>query len=177
MKKSGITFIFVLIIVLAVVLATLPVNETHAEYLRIHIRANGNSEEEQAVKYVVKDRVVDYLAPILAGCESKEKALKTLEDSLSGIESVCDKTLAEQGFSYKAKASVRKENFPTRTYDNLTLDGGIYDALIIELGSGKGDNWWCVAYPPLCFTQAKVSYIYKSKIYEIIKNFFGKKGG
>ena len=173
MKKSGITFIFVLIIVLAVFLSLNNLPETHTEYLRIHIRANSNEECDQAVKYLVKDKVVDYLTPILAECETKAQATKALNDALAGVENVCDKVLSEKGFNYRSKAGVKNEKFPTRVYDGLTLEGGFYDALIIELGSGTGDNWWCVAYPPLCFTEARVSYVYKSKIYEIIKKFFG----
>lgn len=173
MKKSGITFIFVLIIVLAVFVALFNLPEQKTEYLRIHIRANSNSEVDQSVKYLVKDKAVDYLAPILAECKTKEQAIKAIEDAAFGIEKVCEAVLKEKGFSYGAKASVKNEKFPTRVYGELTLEGGVYDALIIELGSGEGDNWWCVAFPPLCFTDAKVSYIYKSKIYELIKNFFG----
>lgn len=74
-------------------------------------------------------------------------------------------------FSYRSKASVREEEFPTRVYEDLTLDAGYYDALILELGSGKGDNWWCVVYPPLCFTGGECGYVYKSKILEIIESF------
>lgn len=173
MKKSGITFVFVLIIVLAIFFALNNVPEQHTEYLRIHIRANSNSEIDQSVKYLVKDKAVDYLAPMLSECKTKEQAIKLITDSTDKIECVCESVLKEKGFLYGAKASVKNEKFPTRVYGELTLDGGMYDALIIELGSGKGDNWWCVAFPPLCFTEAKVPYIYKSKIYEIIKNFFG----
>ena len=57
-------------------------------------------------------------------------------------------------------------------YDGVTLEAGVYDALILELGTGKGDNWWCVVYPPLCFTGGNANVIYKSKIAEIIRKFF-----
>ena len=77
-------------------------------------------------------------------------------------------------FNYSAKASVKKEKFPTRVYQGVQLESGIYDALIIELGSGKGDNWWCVVYPPLCFTGENVKYSYKSKILQIIRSFYDK---
>ena len=173
MKKSGITFVFVLIIVLAVVVAFMGETTVYAEYLRIHIRANSNSERDQTVKLYVRDKVVDYLTPVLSGCDTKEQALKTLNDELKNVEKVCNAALKEKGFNYTSSARVKNEKFPTRIYDGLTLEGGLYDALIIELGSGEGDNWWCVAYPPLCFTKANVPYIYKSKIYEIIKRFFG----
>ena len=95
-------------------------------------------------------------------------------DNLEEIEKVADSVLNENGFSYSSKAGVRNELFPTRKYDDLVLDGGYYDALIIELGDAKGDNWWCVVYPPLCFTGEGQGYQYKSKIKEIIDNFFNR---
>ena len=144
-----------------------------SEYLRIHIRADSNAEKDQAVKYEIKDAVVDYLTPFIAECDSKEKAEKTLKSRISSIEKISDAILEKNGFNYKSRAKLTEEEFPSRNYGDLTLEKGIYAALIIELGSGKGDNWWCVVYPPLCFTGSGVNYVYKSKILEIIKNFTG----
>ncbi|MBQ9734248.1 MAG: stage II sporulation protein R [Clostridia bacterium] len=174
MKKLCITFIIIAIIVLSGVCLFNLDAPTHTEYLRIHVRANSNADIDQAVKYQVKDAVVNYLTPYIANCDTKEKAQDMLTDNLSAIESVCDGVLKKNGFAYKSRASVKNEQFPTRVYDNLTLDGGFYDALIIELGDGKGDNWWCVVYPPLCFTGEGQGYVYKSKIKEIISDFFKK---
>ena len=171
MKKSGITFFIILIIVLSVFAVYSATPETHVEYLRIHVRADSNNESDQRVKYFVKDKVVEFLTPIVSECNTKADAEKTISANLGKIKDVCDAALKEKGFTYTAKASVRKEEFPTRVYEGLTLDSGVYDALIIELGSGQGDNWWCVVYPPLCFTESRVSYIYKSKIKEIIDDF------
>ena len=79
-----------------------------------------------------------------------------------------------RGYNYGARANVRAEEFPVRVYGELTLEAGVYDALIVELGTGKGDNWWCVIYPPLCFTSASADVQYRSVIYDIINKFFGK---
>ena len=80
--------------------------------------------------------------------------------------------LARNGFDYAARAEVRTEEFPTRVYGDYTLPAGTYTALIVELGSGKGDNWWCVVYPPLCFAgSSQGNVVYKSKIAEIIENW------
>ncbi len=178
MRKICITFLSIAIIILSGVGISLykqtPV--TYTEYLRIHIRADSNEEKAQEVKYKVKDKVVEFLTPYISECDSKEKAQKMLNEKLSEIEKVADKTLKENGFNYTSKAKIKNENFPTRVYDNLTLDSGYYDALIIELGSGKGDNWWCVVYPPLCFKKGGTGYVYKSKIQEIINKFFSKGG-
>ncbi|MFA6860713.1 MAG: stage II sporulation protein R [Clostridia bacterium] len=146
------------------------------EYLRIHIRANSNLSEDQSVKYAIKDKIVDAMVGFLAYCETKEEAEKTVKNNLSLIEEVANKTLIAYGFSYKAKAFLRTESFPTRSYQDLTLESGIYDALILELGEAKGDNWWCVVYPPLCFVQNNPScdkVVYKSRIIEIINSIFG----
>ena len=144
-------------------------------YLRVHIRANSNSEEDQAVKYKVRDAVVEFLTPVVAECESKDEAIKAITKKLSEAEKVAERVLEANGYSYGAKASIRKEEFPTRVYESVTLEAGVYDALILELGTGKGDNWWCVVYPPLCFTSGSGNIIYKSKIAEIIKKFFAEK--
>ncbi len=143
-----------------------------AEYLRMHIRADSNDEEAQAVKYKVRDRVVTFLTPTVANCGNKRAAMEKLGGMLKEIEDVAEEVLLENGFSYGARASIRKEEFPTRVYEDVTLESGVYDALIIELGSGKGDNWWCVVYPPLCFGGQGADIVYKSKIREIIEKFF-----
>lgn len=144
------------------------------EYLRMHIRANSNEQDEQAVKLVIRDRVVDYLAPYIAECDTKQEAMEMLTSKLGNVEEIADDILVEHGYEYTSRASIKREQFPTRIYEDVTLNAGVYDALIIELGSAKGDNWWCVVYPPLCFTESWVKYQYKSKIYEIIEQFFNR---
>lgn len=146
----------------------------NAQYLRVHIRANSNSENDQAVKYKVRDAVVEFLTPTVAECETKEEAISAIEEKLPAIAQVADSVLRANGFFYGARASLRKEEFPTRVYENATLEAGVYDALILELGTGEGDNWWCVVYPPLCFTSGNNNIIYRSKIAEIIRSFYKK---
>ena len=88
---------------------------------------------------------------------------------------MCNKVLAENGFTYTIHAKLCQEQFPDRNYDNVTLAAGVYDALIIELGSGSGNNWWCVVYPPLCFVGGESNgtntIVYKSKLLEIINQW------
>ena len=84
--------------------------------------------------------------------------------------------LAQNGFAYTSDAQLKKEIFPTRSYDGIVFEQGEYDALVVNLGSGKGDNWWCVVYPPLCFVGGELTgggVVYKSKLEEIVKEFFG----
>ena len=173
MKK----FVLVLVAVIAVIGTVILVKnmgntaQADTDYLRIHVRANSNSETDQSIKYTVKDEVVKFITPYAAQCVDKDKAIEIISGILPQIEEVCDRVLAEHGFSYKSKASVRAEEFPTRVYGDLTLESGLYDALIIELGSGTGDNWWCVIYPPLCFTSGTADVKYRSAIWDIINKF------
>ncbi len=174
MKNACITILIIAIIILSGIAISLPKSEVQTEYLRIHVRANSNAQIDQSVKYVVKDEIVEYLTPYIAECDTKTKAQNLLERNLSGIEKVANVALKNAGFSYKAKARVKREEFPTRVYGSLELESGIYDSLIVELGEGAGDNWWCVVYPPLCFTGEGTNVIYRSKILEIISDFIKK---
>ena len=173
MKKiiAVIAAIFAVIGTVALVKNTGTSAQADTDYLRIHVRANSNSQTDQNIKYIVKDEVVRFITPYAAKCTDKAKAIKIISEILPQIEEVCDKVLKENGFSYKSKASVRAEEFPTRVYGDLTLESGIYDALIVELGSGTGDNWWCVIYPPLCFTSGTADVKYRSAIWDIINKF------
>ena len=175
MKKICITFCVLLIIIATV----LTVNEfslnggvQNEQYLRIHVRANSNSEYDQSIKYAVKDEVVEFITPYVAQCTDKDRAMQVIGGILGDIEDVCDDVLENLGVNYRSRAEVRKEYFPTRVYDGATLEVGNYDALIIELGKGTGDNWWCVIYPPLCFTSASADVQYRSIIKDIIDKFF-----
>lgn len=176
MKKFCITFLLSGIIILSAVLISAgglgSSNASFAaasEYLRIHIRADSNEERAQAVKLKVRDVVVEYLTPLVAVADSKIEAILLVRQNLENLEAVAERVLAEHGYFYGATAQVKTERFPTRVYDDQTLAAGEYDALIIELGSGKGDNWWCVVYPPLCFSSASGENVkYKSLIKEKI---------
>ena len=146
------------------------------EYLRIHVRANSNRETDQEIKYVVRDVIVQELTPTLKNCRSKAEAREKLRQNLALVVGIVDRVLKEHGYDYGAKATLRYEEFPTRVYHSLTLPSGSYEALIVELGAGKGDNWWCVVYPPLCFSGKGVmvdDIVYKSKIAELFNALFG----
>ena len=147
-------------------------SDLSSQYLRIHIRAHSDDEEQQAVKYLVRDEIVQYLTPVVAHCQTQSQAVQSVRDCLVQIERTAEWTLRENGFFYGATVSVRQEYFPTRVYDGCTLPSGEYTALIVELGEGKGQNWWCVVYPPLCFASPSgQNVIYKSKILEIIRRW------
>ena len=176
MKNFCITFFVFIIIIATAIFVAAGGTTAESEYLRIHVRANSNTEIDQSIKYEVKDAVVEYITPLAAVCQTKAEAIELIGGKTDEIVSVCERTLLENGFTYGARAEIRQEKFPTRVYDGVTLEEGVYDALIIELGSGTGDNWWCVLYPPLCFTSGTQDVVYRSLIYDIIKNFFTDKG-
>ncbi len=161
-------------IVLIFLLCPLNASANECEYLRIHIRANSNLSADQDVKYKVKEGVVDALIPLLAEIETFDEAKAVMAENFSLIENVANEILIENGFYYGCRAKIANEFFPTRSYDGLTLEEGYYDALILELGSGEGDNWWCLVYPAFCFTKSDNSdnFVYISKIWEIIKGVF-----
>lgn len=145
---------------------------SRTEYLRIHIRADSNESEAQAVKYRVRDRLVEYLTPIVADCSTKEQAERKIAARLQELSAAAEEVLCANGFTYGAKAELATEDFPTRVYESYTLPAGKYSALIVYLGRGEGDNWWCVVYPPLCFVATTSDVVYKSKIKEIIDRFY-----
>jgi len=145
---------------------------SNESYLRVHIRANSNTETDQNIKYFIKDIVVEYLSPLMTDCKSKNDVIKVINDNLHSTKDLIDNVLKENGFEYKSSIEINNEFFPTRTYEDVTLYADYYDALIIKLGTGEGDNWWCVMYPNLCFDEIE-NVVYKSKIVEIIKKIKG----
>ena len=173
MKKFCITLLLIFIISVTVAVS-FNKSTLSEEYLRIHIRANSNSQIDQSVKYEIKDELVNYLTPYIANVNSKEDAIKLLNEKRLTLISITNKILKSKGLDYTSNVVVRNEKFPTRVYGEFTLEEGFYDAVIVELGNAKGDNWWCVVYPPLCFTSSDCGVEYKSKILEIINEFKDK---
>lgn len=176
MKKICITLALLAIIIVTAACGAGSGGAEKAEYLRIHIRAASNADDDQRVKYLVRDAIVDLITPTVAECHSKSEAISRLNGQKSTIEYVAGQVLAANGKFYGCRAKITGEYFPTRVYDGTTLEAGYYDAVILELGEGKGDNWWCVVYPPLCFIKEE-NVRYRSKIAEIIEEFRKKFGG
>lgn len=149
--------------------------DTTNNIVRIHIRANSNSTFDQEVKYEIRDEIVDYITPLISDCKDSNQVKIILNSNLKNIENITDKILIKNNCNYISSAQINNEFFPTRKYDDVSFPADYYDALIIKLGSGKGDNWWCVAYPPLCFVGNENSQdlTYKSKLVELVKKILG----
>lgn len=120
------------------------------EVLRLHIPANSDSEEDQAVKLELRDFLLAEYGNELSACNDLSAAEKRARELLPEIERRCTEFLGERGFVYGAKAELVNMYFTTREYDRLILPAGEYTALRITLGSGEGHNWWCVIFPQLC---------------------------
>lgn len=175
MKK---VFVVAIILFALVCVAFFAPKASNQDFLRIHIRANSNSQVDQDVKYVVKQAVVDYLTPCLADVHNKSQAMQVVANNLDGIEQTANSVLQSYGFDYVSHAKLCQEQFPDRSYNGIVLPADVYDALIVELGTGKGNNWWCVVYPPLCFVGGESNgtntIVYKSKLLEIINEWTNK---
>ena len=121
------------------------------EVFRLHVIANSDTEKDQELKLKVKTRIVEYLKEILgedAGVEETKEAVLT---HLTEIEQEAENLIEEQGFDYPVEVVVEKTYFPEKTYGDCTFPAGEYEALKVKIGSAKGQNWWCVLYPSLCF--------------------------
>lgn len=124
------------------------------EVFRFHVLANSDSEEDQALKMQVKEDVIAYMKEELPESESVEMTKDWAASHLEEIESVATETLQKEGCNDSVHAEVTNCYFPDKTYGDITFPQGYYDALRIEIGEAKGQNWWCVLYPNLCFVDA-----------------------
>lgn len=124
------------------------------DILRLHVVANSDSAEDQAVKLKVRDAVLKTLEDVTAAAHNKDEAETLLKSKLEELESTANAVLDAEGVKDRANVTLTAEEFPTRIYDTFTLPAGIYDSLRITIGSGEGHNWWCVVFPSLCVPAA-----------------------
>ncbi len=136
---------------------------------RLHVIANSDSTEDQNLKYIVRDNLLNYMNSICTECKTKEEAISIVEKNKSEFERIAAQTIKDQGYSYNVKIDIGNFKFPTKNYGDISLPAGNYDALKIEVGEAKGQNWWCVMFPPLCFVDIS-SGIVPDESKETIKN-------
>lgn len=120
------------------------------DVLRLHVLANSDSEEDQALKLAVRDRVLAEAAARLEGVTDREEAQRVLSASLEDLARAGAEAVAEAGYAYPVTVRLEDAWFPTREYDGFALPAGKYRALRVLIGAGEGRNWWCVVFPPLC---------------------------
>lgn len=118
---------------------------------RLHVVANSDSEEDQNLKYKVRDNLLKYMNSICKDCSSKEEAIRIVYEHKDDFQKIATDTINKEGFNYNVNINIGNFKFPTKYYGDISLPAGLYDALRVEIGSAKGKNWWCVMFPPLCF--------------------------
>lgn len=126
-------------------------SEISSNVFRLHVIANSNSDEDQALKYIVRDSVLEYMRKITTNVDSKEEIIRIVEENKDNFHDVAISTIENEGYNYDVTVEIGNFEFPTKTYGDISLPCGYYDALKIEIGEAEGKNWWCVMFPPLCF--------------------------
>ncbi len=153
-KRLIINISLALGLVSALILSSVPFaaacSDMYENIVRIRVIANSDSAEDQAVKLAVRDALLDSSKGLFAPCQSEADAVLAAKSNLTAFKETADKVLLNEGLCYKSKLSFRREYFPTRVYGDFTLPAGEYDALVVTLGDGKGENWWCVMFPQVC---------------------------
>jgi stage II sporulation protein R len=123
--------------------------------VRLHVIANSDSEHDQNVKLLVRDRVLTELNVLLAEAQTQDEATAIIESNLDRLRTVCNEVLEALGEEPTAELYFKQEKYPTRHYENISLPAGVYQSLQIKLGEADGQNWWCVLFPTLCTSAAK----------------------
>lgn len=136
---------------------------------RLHVIANSDSKEDQDLKYTVRNHLLDYMNSISKDCKSKEEAISIVENHKDEFLEIARNTIQEQGYSYSVNINIGNFEFPTKNYGDISLPAGYYDALRVEIGEAKGQNWWCVMFPPLCFVDIS-SGVVPDESKELIEN-------
>lgn len=126
-------------------------NGISKKIVRFHVIANSDSSEDQALKLKVKEAVVNYTETCLKDSESAEQSESILLSESKNITALARNVIVENGYDYKVTVELTDTYFPTKSYGNYTFPPGTYRAFQIKIGEAKGQNWWCVLYPPLCF--------------------------
>ncbi len=166
---------FVLTVLYSVIPFQAECTDISNEVFRLHILASSDSEYDQNVKLSVRDKVLEYTESLFQNAKSKEDAEQVISQNLPAITEVAQNEVYRNGSNDKVKAEITNMYFTTRHYDSYTLPSGMYDALRITIGEGKGHNWWCVMYPSLCIyseenRDEKAKEVFDDAQYDIVKN-------
>lgn len=150
----------VLLIIVALALIAMQIDISRqidsSALIRIHVLGNSNSDADQALKLDVKDAVVSYLTPLLEVSQTLDESRTIIQNNIPQIVQIAKDTLSQQGCAHTVTLQYGDFDFPLRHYSGFSLPAGNYEALRILIGEAKGRNWWCVLFPPLCFTDSNV---------------------
>lgn len=155
-SKIGISFILSLLLFLYTTICAISYvdavsSDISDSVFRLHVIANSNSDEDQALKYKVRDNLLNYMNNLCKNCNSKEDAINIVSTHQEEFKQIALETVKNEGFSYDIKIEIGNFEFPTKHYGDISLPAGFYDALKVEIGKAEGRNWWCVMFPSLCF--------------------------
>lgn len=154
-KRFYVAIVILLIAMMA--LSFLPVHGERDIYdtvVRLHVLANSDTEEDQALKLMVRDGVLEAAAPLVEGCTTQAEAVEALTAHLNDLEAAALAVMESEGYDYPVTVLLGEEDYPTRTYESCAFPAGTYVSLRVLIGSGKGQNWWCCLFPPLCLSAA-----------------------
>ncbi len=167
-KLCSIILIIILIFSFAASYAQNVHRDLSRSVVRLHIIANSDTECDQELKLAVRDRLLERFGELFSECPDAGAALQTANANLDLIESVAADEISRRGFGYSVSAETGKFPFPTKVYGDVRLPSGSYNAVRVKIGNAAGHNWWCVMYPPLCFTDgvAEVSDSSRKKLRE-----------
>ncbi len=157
MKIQKILLLFCVLFLCVTVCNVLPIHGEEKIYesvVRLHVLANSDSDEDQALKLKVRDAVLSYVSPLVIDSKSREEAIEILQGELANIEAISANVMKEEGYDYPVKVTLTIEEYPTRNYEAMSFPSGEYVSLRVMLGEAKGQNWWCVLFPPLCLSAA-----------------------
>ena len=169
MKYINKTRFFILFVILTLIFSislSYAKNVSHdlsASVVRLHILANSDSDADQLLKLAVRDRILKDAAYIFDNSKSSADALLIANSSINIIRNLAKSEIKKNGYSYDVSVETGNFAFPTKVYNDIMLPAGKYNAVRIKIGEGKGQNWWCVMYPPLCFTDGVVSLSDKNR--------------
>ena len=147
----------VAILVVATVASLFPIHGEAAIYdtvVRLHVLANSDSEEDQALKLDVRDAVISVVSPAVEGCKTQSEAISAIEGIIPEIEGAARSVVAQKGYSYGVSVVLGQEYYPTKNYESCAFPEGEYVSLRVLIGDGEGQNWWCCLFPPLCLSSA-----------------------
>ena len=154
MKKTTLFTIVLAISLFATLIITYAVereSDIARQVLRLHVVANSNNDYDQALKYAIRDRIVEETRELFADSNCVEVSKQLATENLDLLLSIAQEEIKNHGFNYNVSISLGTQAFPATVYGNIMFPVGVYDALIITIGNAVGENWWCVIFPPLCF--------------------------
>ncbi len=131
--------------------------EIYENVVRLHVLANSDSEEDQALKLKVRDAILERTVPLLSDCRSQEDACRLLEEHKGELQEIAEGVIRQEGYDYPVSILLGEEAYPERDYDSVCFPSGEYTSLRVCIGEAEGQNWWCCLFPPLCLGSSSVS--------------------